>query len=101
MDTAREVARCFDRVVVYEDEDLRGRRSGEMTRLIIEGLTDARPDVRIRTAGDLKDAVGMALSLATPGEPLLLLYEKLQPVGDLLQTLGAARLCPPAAEGSG
>jgi cyanophycin synthetase len=101
MDTAREVARCFDRVVVYEDEDLRGRRSGEMTRLIIDGLTDARPDVRIRTAGDLKDAVGMALGLATPGEPLLLLYEKLQPVADLLQTLGAARLCPPPSEGSG
>jgi cyanophycin synthetase len=45
--------------------------------------------VRIRTAGDLKDAVGIALGLTTPGAPLLLLYEKLQPVADLLQTLGA------------
>ncbi|GLY88156.1 cyanophycin synthetase [Actinoallomurus iriomotensis] len=90
METAREVARAFDRVVVYEDEDLRGRRAGEMTRLIIDGLTQERPDVRIRTAGDLKDAVGIALGLTTPGEPLLLLYEKLQPVADLLQTLGAA-----------
>ncbi|MFB9832793.1 cyanophycin synthetase [Actinoallomurus acaciae] len=90
METAREVARSFDRVVVYEDEDLRGRRPGEMTRLIIDGLTQERPDVRISTAGDLKDAVGIALGLTTPGEPLLLLYEKLQPVADLLQTLGAA-----------
>ncbi|GAA4485200.1 cyanophycin synthetase [Actinoallomurus oryzae] len=90
METARELARSFDRVVVYEDEDLRGRRSGEMTRLIIDGLTQERPDVRIHTAGDLKDAVGIALGLTTPGEPLLLLYEKLQPVADLLQTLGAA-----------
>jgi len=96
LDTAREVARCFDRVVVYEDEDLRGRRSGEMTRLIIDGLTEGRPDVRIRTAGDLKDAVGIALGLAVPGEPLLLLYEKLQPVADLLQTLGAAPMPTPS-----
>jgi cyanophycin synthetase len=96
MDTAREVARSFDRVVVYEDEDLRGRRSGEMTRLIIDGLTEARPDVRIHTAGDLKDAVGIALGLTVPGEPLLLLYEKLQPVADLLQTLGAAPMRPPS-----
>jgi cyanophycin synthetase len=96
MDTARQVARSFDRVVVYEDEDLRGRRSGEMTRLIVDGLTEARPDVRIHTAGDLKDAVGIALGLTVPGEPLLLLYEKLQPVADLLQTLGAAPTVPPA-----
>jgi cyanophycin synthetase len=89
IETARELARSFDSVVVYEDEDLRGRRSGEMTRLIIDGLTQERPDVRIRTAGDLKDAVGIALGLTTPGAPLLLLYEKLQPVADLLQTLGA------------
>jgi cyanophycin synthetase len=92
-ETAREVARSFDRVVVYEDEDLRGRKPGEMTRLIVDGLTAARPDVRIRTAGDLKDAVGIALGLTAPGEPLLLLYEKLQPVADLLQTLGAAPTC--------
>jgi cyanophycin synthetase len=95
MRSAREVARSFDRVVVYEDEDLRGRRSGEMIRLIIAGLTETRPDVRIRTAGDLKDAVGIALGLTTPGEPLLLLYEKLQPVADLLQTLGAVPASPP------
>jgi len=94
-DTARAVARSFDRVVVYEDEDLRGRRSGEMTRLIVDGLTKTRPGVRIRTAGDLKDAVGIALGLATPGEPLLLLYEKLQPVTDLLQTLGATPIATP------
>jgi cyanophycin synthetase len=89
LETARAVARSFGRVIVYEDEDLRGRRPGEMTRLIIDGLTAARPGVRFRTAGDLKDAVGIALGVATPGEPLLLLYEKLQPVADLLQTLGA------------
>ena len=89
VDTARSVARSFGRVIVYEDEDLRGRQPGEMTRLIVAGLTDVRPDVRISTAGDLKDAVGIALGSAAPGEPLLLLYEKLQPVTDLLQTLGA------------
>jgi cyanophycin synthetase len=93
-DTAREVARYFDRVVVYEDEDLRGRRPGEMTQLIVDGLKEARPSVRIRMAGDLKDAVGIALGLTSPGEPLLLMYEKLQPVADLLQTLGATPCAP-------
>lgn len=89
VDTARAVARWFGRVVVYEDEDLRGRRPGEMSRLIAEGLTGERPGVRFHLAGDLKDAVGAALAAAEPGDPVLLLYEKLQPVTDLLRTLGA------------
>ncbi|MCO6010072.1 cyanophycin synthetase [Actinoallomurus purpureus] len=89
IDTARAVARSFGRVVVYEDEDLRGRRPGEMSGLIRRGLVDARPDVHVHPAGDLKGAVGIALGVSAPGEPILLLYEKLQPVMDLLDTLGA------------
>lgn len=88
-ETARALAGSFDRVVVYEDEDLRGRRSGEMTRLIVEGLREGRPDVRHHPAGDLKGALSSALDAAAPGEPVLLLYEKLQPVTELLETLGA------------
>ncbi|MEU9842390.1 cyanophycin synthetase [Actinomadura sp. NPDC048032] len=88
-ETARALAASFGRVVVYEDEDLRGRRSGEMTRLIVQGLRDVRPDVRHHPAGDLKGALTSALDMAEPGEPVLLLYEKLQPVTELLETLGA------------
>lgn len=89
VETARILGRSFGRVVVYEDEDLRGRRSGEMTRLIVRGLREARPDVRHHPAGDLKGALTSALDMAEPGEPVLLLYEKLQPVLELLETLGA------------
>ncbi|QXJ19476.1 cyanophycin synthetase [Actinomadura graeca] len=88
-ETARALAEAFGRVVVYEDEDLRGRRSGEMTRLITEGLREARPDVVHHPAGDLKGALTSALDIAGPGEPVLLLYEKLEPVTELLETLGA------------
>ncbi|TYK43538.1 cyanophycin synthetase [Actinomadura decatromicini] len=93
-ETARALAATFGRVVVYEDEDLRGRRSGEMTRLIVQGLREARPDVRAHPAGDLKGAVASALDIAAPGEPVLLLYEKLQPVLELLETLGAEPVVP-------
>ncbi|QFG27661.1 cyanophycin synthetase [Actinomadura sp. WMMB 499] len=89
VETARTLAASFGRVVVYEDEDLRGRRSGEMTRLIVRGLREGRPDVRHHPAGDLKGALASALDMAEPGEPVLLLYEKLQPVLELLETLGA------------
>jgi cyanophycin synthetase len=88
------VAGAFGRVVVYEDEDLRGRRSGEMTRLIVQGLREGRPDVLHHPAGDLKGALTSALDMAGPGEPVLLLYEKLEPVVELLETLGAEPAAP-------
>ncbi|GAA2157418.1 cyanophycin synthetase [Actinomadura napierensis] len=93
-ETARSLAGAFGRVVVYEDEDLRGRRSGEMTRLIVQGLREGRPGVLHHPAGDLKGALTSALDMAGPGEPVLLLYEKLQPVVELLDTLGAEPAAP-------
>ncbi|MCW2500027.1 MAG: cphA [Frankiales bacterium] len=90
-ESAAAVARSFDRVVVYEDTDLRGRRPGEMTELITAALTDVRPDIRCVPAADLSDAVTAAVRLAAPSDPILLVYEKLAPVVSLLDALGGSR----------
>ncbi len=87
--TAAAIARAFGRVVVYEDEDRRGREPGAMTALITAALKRARPGIRCRAAGGLAAAVSAALTLATPGDPVLLLYEKLGPVQALLAGIGA------------
>ena len=47
-ETAAAVAAWFGRVVVYEDEDLRGRRPGEMTELIIVGDAPGPAGHRLR-----------------------------------------------------
>jgi len=89
VESAHAVAQVFDRVVVYEDEDLRGRERGEMTKLIIESLGEARPDIRCVPAADLEDAFTTARTLGAPGDPILLIYERLPPVLALLDRLGA------------
>jgi cyanophycin synthetase len=88
-ESAATVATWFSRVVIYEDRDLRGREAGEMTRLISAGLTRHRPDIRILTAGGPDDALRSALALASPADPVLLTYETLAPVRELLDSLGA------------
>jgi hypothetical protein len=80
-------------VVVYEDRDLRGREAGEMTRLISAALARHRPDIAILTAGGPDEALRSALALASPADPVLLTYETLGPVRDLLDGLGAIA-CP-------
>ncbi|EME62107.1 cyanophycin synthetase [Amycolatopsis decaplanina] len=89
VESAHAVAQVFDRVVVYEDEDLRGRERGEMTKLIIASLCEVRPDIWCVPAVDLEDAFTTACVLDAPGDPILLLYEKLPPVLALLDRLGA------------
>ncbi len=92
-ESAHAVARAFDRVVVYEDLDLRGREPGEMTRLISSALAEIRPGIRCEPAAGLQEAVIAGVRLAAPGDPVLLVYEKLEPVVALLGCLGADR-CP-------
>ncbi len=102
--TAAAVASAFGRVVVYEDENRRGRAPGAMTALITATLKRARPGIRCRAAAGLPAAVSAALALATPGDPVLLLYEKLGPVHALLAGIGAtpwaADRLPPGATAS-
>jgi cyanophycin synthetase len=88
-ESAATVATWFSRVIVYEDQDLRGREAGEMTRLISGALARHRPDIRIRAAGGAQEALRCALALASPADPVLLTYEKLGPVRDMLAGLGA------------
>jgi cyanophycin synthetase len=88
-DSAATVATWFSRVVVYEDRGLRGREAGEMTRLISGALARHRPDIRILRAEGPDDALQHALTLASPADPVLLTYEELGPVRDLLDGLGA------------
>ncbi len=88
-ESAATVATWFSRVVVYEDRDLRGREAGEMTRLISGALARHRPDIRVRPADGPEDALRWALALAAPSDPVLLTYEELGPVRDLLARLGA------------
>ncbi len=92
-ESAATVATWFSRVVVYEDRDLRGREAGEMTRLISAALARHRPDIAILTAGGPDEALRSALALASPADPVLLTYETLGPVRDLLDGLGAIA-CP-------
>ena len=100
-ESAATVATWFSRVIVYEDQDLRGREAGEMTRLISGALARHRPDIRIRAAAGAEEALRCALALASPADPVLITYENLGPVQDMLAGLGAEPWPsgPPGARG--
>jgi cyanophycin synthetase len=90
-ESAHAVGQAFDRVVIYEDLDLRGREPGEMTKLITAALAEVRLGIRCESAASMEQAVTRGLALAANTDPVLVVYEKLAPAQKLLSDLGAER----------
>ena len=95
-ESAEAIASSFATVVVYEDEDRRGRAPGEMRELIAAAMRKARPDVVIRYARDAEDALNQAVTLAAGGA-ILFIYEKLSAAMAALHAVDAVPW-PPQAE---
>ncbi len=88
IETASAIAAWFGRVVIYEDEDKRGRRPGEMTALISSALGRARPGIAWTAADSPAQALDRAISMSG-GDAVLFLYEKLAAAKDALAAAGA------------
>ncbi|WP_432832040.1 cyanophycin synthetase [Dactylosporangium sp. CA-092794] len=88
-ESAAVVGARFGRVVLYEDADRRGRAPGEVPEILHDELLRAAPDTACVEVRTVEEAIPAALALARPGDVVLLLYEKIEPVLALLEHLGA------------
>lgn len=68
-------AGIFDRIIVKEDDDKRGRADGEVAKLICSGITEANPKMMYETILKETDAIAKALSQASPGCLIVFLPE--------------------------
>jgi len=87
--SAQVLADGVTRVVLYDDEDLRGREPGEVSALVEREMRGRRPLLQAVRVTGYRAAVEAALRLAAPGDVVLVLYERLGPMLDLLTGLGA------------
>jgi cyanophycin synthetase len=92
VDLGAEAGRHFDRIVVREDENLRGRRPGEAAELIASGVRAAEADGgRVRMLDIVLDEIEStraAVSLANPGDLVVLCVDRARAVWDELQAIG-------------
>ncbi|WP_250009388.1 cyanophycin synthetase [Actinoplanes sp. M2I2] len=100
---AQVIADGVSRAVLYDDEDPRGRTPGEVSALVEREMRARRPTLTALRTDGFAGAVTGALRLARPGDVVLVLYEKLGPVLELLTRLGAvpAGAAVPALPGRG
>jgi cyanophycin synthetase len=86
---AQVLADGVSRAVLYDDEDLRGRRPGEVSQLVEREMRARCPKLHAVRAGGYREAVAASLRLAVAGDVVLVLYEKIEPLMALLGELGA------------
>ena len=70
-------AKIFDRIIVKEDDDLRGRPSGEASELICKGIIQEKPDRQYEIILKETDAINTGLDRATPGGLVVILPESI------------------------
>ena len=82
-------ARGFDRLFIWEDKDLRGRTPGETPELLRQAVLQEVPERECHVIPDTVEAVNQALKSIQPGEIVVVFFETLEPIQDLLKAYGA------------
>ncbi len=88
-----EAAAClagnFDRIILKEDGDLRGRASGEVALMLYRTIKRIRPEQACIIVLDEYAAVMRAIDEMIPGEVIIVCYEHLQTLMEVLERRGA------------
>ena len=69
-------ADIFDRIIIKEDADLRGRPSGEAAELICKGILETNPDSNCEIILNETDAINTALDRVASGGLVVIFPEK-------------------------
>ncbi|OLY90639.1 cyanophycin synthetase [Cnuella takakiae] len=85
MEFAGEAARIFDRIIIRQDKDLRGRSVDELNRLLLQGIHAINPDIAVSFIPDETEAVDHAIHHAIDGSLIVLLTDKVAEVSHLLE----------------
>ncbi|BAU14800.1 cyanophycin synthetase [Leptolyngbya sp. NIES-3755] len=90
-------AELFDRIIIKEDDDNRGRDRGNTAAFIEQGLKATKPDARYETILDETTAIQAALDSATPGSLVVILPESVTRAIKIIEERHAVQVMTPVA----
>lgn len=82
-------AQSFDQLIIKEDKDRRGRKSGEVPQLLSRAAEEAKPGINSRVILDEREALKLALKEMQEGEIVVIFYEKLNELMELIDPYSA------------
>jgi len=100
-EAGRALAPWFDEFIVKEDADLRGRAPGEIARLLSSSIARACPDKKVEVILDEREAALFAVRGLGAEDVACVFYERLAPLKEALEELGARPWHKVVAESAG
>jgi cyanophycin synthetase len=85
----RIAARGFHRLIIREDHDLRGRDPGAVAQLLCDAAHDEAPQTDCHIMLDESEALHEAVKTMQHGEVVVVFYEKLEPLRQVLEKYAA------------
>ena len=86
---AQVAAKGFNKVIVKEDCDLRGREPGAVASLLCDTVRAVSPATDCKVVLDESEALRRAINEMSKGEVIVVFYEKLQVIQRLLEEFSA------------
>jgi cyanophycin synthetase len=77
IEMGRLSAEIFDKVIIREDTDLRGKESGEITEIVKKGIANSSNNPAVVAISDEKKALRYAMQDAQPGTLIMLCAENI------------------------
>ena len=88
----RLTANAFDRLIIKEDDDKRGREPGEVARLLLDAaLGEGLPYSQAAVVEDELEALRRAIAEAKNGDLIVMFYEKFSRLQRYLEAIGAKK----------
>lgn len=84
-------AEIFDRIIVKEDDDTRGRPRGSAADFIVQGIEQVNPDIRYETILDETEAINTALDNAPDNSLVVILPESIKRAIHLIKLRGVVK----------
>jgi cyanophycin synthetase len=87
--SGRVAAKGFHRIIIKEDNDLRGRQRGEVAALLCRTVGETAPERECLTVLDEVEAFSRELEGMKHGDVVVIFYDQLEPVLEVLARHGA------------
>lgn len=77
-------AKNFDKIVIKEDKDKRGRKNGEIAELINDSILRFNRNAKCSIRLDEVEALEHAIKISNKDDIIVVFYEKLNPLLDFI-----------------
>lgn len=84
VEVGRISSKYLDKIIIKEDKDRRGRRSGEIAELIKRGILKNKANSDFKIILDELEALKQAISESNIGDTIIVFFEKIEPLRKFL-----------------